>query len=132
MPKNKKSDNSIRIVYVWAGKKEDTKLLSEKINRIKGVAAHLGNSWTKNRLDIHITNQAATKEFAIKNLLRILKVKKKEVMGVGDGDNDLPLFKSVGYKVAMGNGTDKLKKEADYITLAEDKDGLAKVIEKFS
>ena len=58
----------------------------------------------------------------------ILGVKKEEVVGFGDGDNDLPIFEAVGYKVAMSNGSDKLKNLADFITENADQDGVARVI----
>ncbi len=54
----------------------------------------------------------------------------EEIIGVGDGDNDLPLFDSVGLKVAVANATDKLKSLADEVVAEADKDGLADVIQK--
>lgn len=61
----------------------------------------------------------------------MIDIKKDEIIGVGDGYNDLALFEAVGLKVAMGNGVEELKAKADYITKHVDKDGLADVIEKF-
>jgi len=60
-----------------------------------------------------------------------LDIKKEEIIGVGDGDNDLPLFDSVGLKIAVGNATEKLKAAADEIVADADKDGLAQVIQKY-
>ena len=60
-----------------------------------------------------------------------MDIKKEEIIGVGDGDNDLPLFDSVGLKIAVGNATEKLKAAADEIVADADKDGLAQVIQKY-
>jgi hydroxymethylpyrimidine pyrophosphatase-like HAD family hydrolase len=63
--------------------------------------------------------------------LQLLGVDKDTVIGVGDTDNDLPLFESVGFKIAMANGTEKLKRSADYIAPSVDEDGLAFIIDMF-
>jgi hydroxymethylpyrimidine pyrophosphatase-like HAD family hydrolase len=49
---------------------------------------------------------------------------------IGDANNDIHLFKGVGYKVAMGNATDQLKAEADEVIDSVDDDGLAYFIER--
>ncbi|MGI8419548.1 MAG: HAD family hydrolase [Candidatus Levyibacteriota bacterium] len=115
---------------MWGVTKEDADILQKQINKVTGVEAHIGGSWTKNRVDIHVTHQEATKKYALNQLLKILDCEKQDVIGVGDTDNDLPLFDSVGYKVAMENGTDTLKSKADRIAVSVDKDGLAKFIEE--
>ena len=128
---NKIIKGSERIIYVMATKEKDAELILEELNKIDGIAANLPGSWTKNRMDIHITNKLATKKNAVEKLIKLLNIDKRFVLGVGDRDNDLPLFESVGYKVAMGDGTEKLKNAADYIAPSVENDGLAKVIEKF-
>ena len=129
--REKRVNGSERIVYIWNVKEEDAIYLQKTFNEIKGVAAHTPGSWIKDRLDIHITHNKATKKQALLELIKILDVEKNEIIGVGDHDNDLPLFESVGFKVAMGNATEKLKESADYITSSVEEDGLAEVIEKF-
>jgi hydroxymethylpyrimidine pyrophosphatase-like HAD family hydrolase len=43
----------------------------------------------------------------------------------------LELLAYAGLGVAMGNATDAVKKKADAVTLTNDKDGVAEVIEKY-
>lgn len=62
---------------------------------------------------------------------QLLQLNKSEIIGVGDRDNDLPLFDSVGFKIGVGNATQTLKNAADYIAPSAKDDGLAHVIEKF-
>lgn len=80
---------------------------------------------------LEFTNPQATKGYGINVLSRSLGIKKEEIMAFGDNFNDLPLLQSAGMAVAMGNATDELKQVADYITLPNNEDGVAKAIEKF-
>ncbi|MBU0978214.1 HAD-IIB family hydrolase [Patescibacteria group bacterium] len=120
-----------RIIYLMNISLEDTKILLIKLSRISEISAHKVKSYTDGCFDIHITHYQATKKNAMQELLKILKVPQSQVMVVGDGHNDLPLFKSAGLKVAMGNGSEELKKQADYVAPSVKEDGLAKAIEKF-
>ena len=52
-------------------------------------------------------------------------------MACGDGDNDIVMLREAGFGVAMANGEEKVKEVADYITLSNEEDGVADVIEKY-
>lgn len=54
-----------------------------------------------------------------------------EMMACGDGMNDYEMLQTVGFAVAMENGHEDLKAIADYITVPNDEDGVAKAIERF-
>ena len=57
-------------------------------------------------------------------------VTKEEIVVMGDGANDFPMFEMSGYKVAMENGNEMLKEKADYITTTNNQDGVAKALEE--
>lgn len=128
--KEKTVNSSERVAYLMAVKEEELDEIMGRIKSISQVAAHAVPSWTKGQRDIHITHEEATKEHALAVLLEMLNIRKEDAMAVGDSSNDLPLFRGVGYKVAMGNATEDLKAESDYITASVEDDGLAQVIEK--
>jgi len=128
---NRKVVSDERVLYIMDVKKNDAAELLKNLKKINQIASQEVVSWTKRRLDIHVTHKQATKEHSIKELLKILKVKPGEVIGVGDANNDLPLLHSVGLKIAMGNAEPKLKKIADYIAPSVENDGLVWVIKKF-
>lgn len=128
--KEKTISGSERIAFLMAVKEEELEEIMRKIREIKHVAAYAVPSWTQSHKDIHITHEEATKEHALAVLLDMLNVRKKDVIAVGDSSNDLPLFRSAGYKVAMGNATEDFKAEADYVTASIEDDGLAQVIEE--
>lgn len=104
----------------------------KRLDSIDGLAVTLVVSQKADCNDIHITNRAATKEHAIYELEKIIGVKKANMIGVGDGHNDLHLFNAVGHKVAMGNAVDELKQVADEVIGSIKEDGLALYFEKLA
>ena len=119
-----------RIIYIEPVTKEDTEVILRKLRAISNISAHKVISWTPGHFDIHITHTKATKRHSLEILLDMLRVQKSEVVAIGDGNNDLPLFEIAGYKVAMENGSDELKIKADMIAPSVDKDGVAVALEK--
>lgn len=122
----------VNVLYIMGCAPADAQAILAKLDKSSGITAASVPSWTFEGLDIHITNSEATKEHAVAELLRILNLSKNEVIGVGDADNDIHLFEAVGYKVAMGNSTSRLKSLADEVTESVDDDGLAKLISKYA
>lgn len=60
----------------------------------------------------------------LKQLMDYLHVKKEEVACFGDNYNDLEMFDTAGYRIAMGNAVDEVKAKADFITASSDQDGI--------
>ena len=73
----------------------------------------------------------AKKSISVKFLQKYYGLKKEEILTIGDQNNDIDLIECGGIGVAMGNGTDELKKCADYITDTCENDGFVKAIKKF-
>lgn len=122
-------EGHVNVMYLMGCAESDAKVILEQLGQIPDITAAGVTSWTHEGVDIHITHREATKEHAIAELLKMLNVSKGEVIGVGDANNDVHLFKAVGHKVAMGNATDTLKAQADEICDSVDEDGLAILIE---
>ena len=78
-----------------------------------------------------ITHIDATKGKAILALCEHWGIDIRDVMAVGDQDNDIEMIKTAGIGVAMGNATQGLKDVADFITKTVDDDGIVYVVEKF-
>lgn len=119
------------IVYVKDIKMQFVPTMVQALSEVKGIVAHVTNSWVKDCKDLHITHTDATKKNALSAWLTMLGLYKEDVIAVGDSGNDIPLFESAGLKVAMGNSTEDLKSKADYVTKSVEEDGLAYVIEKY-
>lgn len=75
--------------------------------------------------------EGVNKGLALLKLGEILGIQREEIMACGDGMNDYEMLKTVGFAVAMGNGDERLKAIADYVTVTNDEDGVAKAIERF-
>ncbi|MCK8817205.1 Cof-type HAD-IIB family hydrolase [Natroniella sulfidigena] len=80
---------------------------------------------------IEIMSQEVYKGNTLANLATELGIEAEEVMAIGDSYNDLEMIEYAGLGVAVGNAKEEIKEEADYITGANDEEGVAQVIEKF-
>lgn len=74
-------------------------------------------------LDIMTLN--ITKAKAVKALLDYLKIDSSNAIAIGDGNNDIEMFESVGYKIALENSVQPLKDIADIVTKSNNDSGVA-------
>ncbi|KAL0311924.1 UNVERIFIED_CONTAM: Endoribonuclease YBEY, chloroplastic [Sesamum radiatum] len=65
-------------------------------------------------------------------LLDHLGVTPKEVMAIGDGENDVEMLKLASLGVALSNGSEKAKAVADVIGISNDEDGVADAIYRYA
>lgn len=79
---------------------------------------------------LEIVAWRAGKENAIVNYCKANGFDLSEVVAFGDSVNDIEMLQTAGLGVAVGNAREELKAVADYITLSNDEDGVAIVIEK--
>jgi hydroxymethylpyrimidine pyrophosphatase-like HAD family hydrolase len=80
---------------------------------------------------LEFVNSNATKAIAMEKLGQHYGISRSEMIAVGDGFNDLSMIEYAGLGVAMGNACDAIKSRANYVTLTNDDNGLAFVIDKF-
>ncbi|MGI6069064.1 MAG: Cof-type HAD-IIB family hydrolase [Blautia sp.] len=59
-----------------------------------------------------------------------LGLRQEEIMAIGDSDNDYDMIAWAGLGVAMGNGNDRVKSAADYISSSNDEDGVARALKE--
>jgi hydroxymethylpyrimidine pyrophosphatase-like HAD family hydrolase len=48
----------------------------------------------------------------------------EDTISIGDSTNDLPMLTFTGLSICMGNGSEKVKPQVDYVTDSIEKDGL--------
>ena len=65
-------------------------------------------------------------------LAKQLGMDNSQVMSFGDSYNDIEMITESGIGIAMGNACESLKEVADYITLSNDEDGVAVILEKMA
>jgi len=62
-----------------------------------------------------VTAENSTKHTAVLEYARMLNLQHNELVAIGDGYNDYPLFTACGYKIAMANAPKELKDIADLV-----------------
>jgi len=72
-----------------------------------------------------------TKGSALCDLCKALGYEIENAIAFGDAENDLAMIKSAGLGVAMANGYQMVKDAADVVTLTNDEDGVAALVNKF-
>ncbi len=82
-------------------------------------------------LTIHVAPCDATKEKGVEYVSKLLSIQKEEIMGIGDGFNDILLMNACGLKVAMEDSVPELLEVATYVTGTVESDGVSDAIEKF-
>ena len=77
---------------------------------------------------LEVNRKGVNKGTALKALTEKLGLTQDNVMAIGDEANDLSMIEYAETGVAMGNGTDLVKKTADVVTADNDHDGVAQAI----
>lgn len=80
---------------------------------------------------LEFLHKTVNKGTGVEAVAKELGLESKEVICVGDAGNDLAMIEYAGLGVAMGNAFDEVKEIADYITLSNNNNGVAHVIEKY-
>lgn len=80
---------------------------------------------------LELVPMAIDKAQSLAVLLNKKGLSREEMVAVGDGYNDLSMIQFAGMGVAMANAQEPVKKAADHITLSNEEDGVAAVIERF-
>lgn len=80
--------------------------------------------------NIEIMPAGVSKGNALRFAAEKLDIDMKNVMALGDSDNDKEMILEAGLGIAMGNAPETLKAAADEVTLSCDEDGAALAIEK--
>lgn len=81
--------------------------------------------------NVEINNLTANKGDSLLRFGAQLGFTRDQIMACGDGLNDIDMIRAAGFGVAMANAVPEIRDAADYITLSNDQDGVAAVIEKF-
>lgn len=116
-------DEKIFKILVSNSNSELLEIVKDKINEIPGIDAYKSAS---NLLDI--MTKGVNKGKALKNLAEILKIKKEEIIAIGDNHNDVSMLEYAGFAIAMENAEQCVKDISDLVTDSNDNDGVAKAL----
>lgn len=76
-----------------------------------------------------ILPKGVSKGKLVTKLAEILGIDIKKTIAAGDNDNDITMLKAAGIGVAVANASDAAKAAADYVTVSNEEDAIAKIIE---
>ena len=78
-----------------------------------------------------MTAPDADKGHGVTELARAVGVPLEQVAVVGDGRNDVSMFRVAGLSIAVDNASDEVKKAADHVTASNVDDGVAQAIDRY-
>lgn len=81
--------------------------------------------------NVEITDKGVSKAKGLTVLAEKYNIESKDIMAIGDSENDLSMLEYAGFGVAMSNANHKVVQKADFITTSNDEEGVAKAVEKF-
>ncbi|MCY6371119.1 Cof-type HAD-IIB family hydrolase [Clostridium ganghwense] len=108
----------------------DDDLLSD----LNNLPSELRNRYTllkTSNNSLEILKKDVNKGTGVATIAKKLGIKRKEIICIGDSGNDIHMIEFAGLGVAMGNAFPEVKEIANYITLTNEEDGVAHVINKF-
>lgn len=110
--------------------KDDNRKNFDKVENLlkKVLEVTFSSSWHDN---LEISSSKASKGRSVEEIAEFLEIDIKNVMVIGDYTNDMSMFETDAFKVAMGNAVDCLKERADFVTNNNDNNGIGKAIEIF-
>lgn len=104
----------------------------EKIEPL--IAAELDGKFSVTRSEpffLEIMPKGIDKGNTLAKLGELIDVKQEEIIVCGDSYNDISMVKFAGLGVAMGNAKKEVIDIADFVTLTNEENGIAHVIEKY-
>jgi Cof subfamily protein (haloacid dehalogenase superfamily) len=79
---------------------------------------------------LDVTHPLANKGEALSKLAQYLSVPLPQIVAIGDGHNDIAMFKRSGLSIAMGNASAEVRQAADLVTDGNGENGFAHAIER--
>ena len=120
-------ENVPKLLSITSGAEET----AERISTLKAKFGEKINAIRSNANYVEITCPKVSKAAAIKILANKWNIDNSEVMVIGDSYNDLPMLKSAGHSVAMGNAPDDVKSVCEFVTGNCDDDGFSQAVYKY-
>lgn len=107
---------------------DDGALLTRLKDSLRGLDATIVRSQA---YYLDITHPRANKGDALRELAQLMQVPAAQIAVLGDGENDIALFREAGLSIAMGNAEPDVAQAADFITASNDDDGAAAALDWF-
>ncbi|PJG84021.1 pyridoxal phosphatase [Caviibacterium pharyngocola] len=80
---------------------------------------------------VDVAKNGNSKGGRLKDLLALWQISPENVIAFGDNHNDISMLNAVGLGVAMGNAEEEVKRQAKLVTLSNDDDGIAQILQQY-
>lgn len=80
---------------------------------------------------LDVTHPQANKGAVVETLARLAHISPKDIVTIGDGPNDVLMFRKSGFSIAMGNASKEVKAQAQAVTDNNENEGFAKAMRKY-
>jgi len=113
---------------IWFGKRD---IILKYQHEMNSHFAERVNCHTSLPEYLEFVSPDADKGAAMEEIGKVYGIDRSEMIAVGDGYNDISMIKYAGLGVAMGNAPGDVKAACDLVTLSNNHDGVAAVIEEY-
>jgi Cof subfamily protein (haloacid dehalogenase superfamily) len=79
---------------------------------------------------LDVTHPTANKGVVVERLSSYYKIPLEHIATIGDGGNDVLMFRRSGVSVAMGNASEDVQRQATYVTTSNEDEGFAIAVER--
>jgi len=110
---------------------EDFALLKALAAEARAAFAGQANVALSQRYYLDFTHPRANKGAALLELAELMSVPPPQIAVIGDGENDVAMFREGGLSIAMGNAAADVQRAADRVTGTNAQDGFADAVERF-
>ncbi|WP_338985347.1 Cof-type HAD-IIB family hydrolase [Spiroplasma endosymbiont of Diplazon laetatorius] len=100
------------------------------VNKLRELGLEV--SWTEGSSTGEVTKKGINKKYALEFLSKKFSIDKEEILAMGDGANDVPMFEYAGLSIAPANSHDEIKAKAKEVSEYTNLEGaVAKAIYKY-
>lgn len=123
--------NTLEIVFA-GDQKDSMKYIYDRLTFPYSFGLNTSYNRSKSKENIfyvEVRKAGISKGKSFSRLMKYYKIKPEEAVVIGDWYNDLSLFETGAYKVAVANAVPELKNKADYVTSStNNQDGVAEFL----
>ena len=119
-------EHAVKIVGVSDDRDAVNKCEAACQEKLKGRAS----AQTSQPYYLDVTNPQANKGGVADYLAKHFQLELEEIAVLGDMPNDVPMFEKAGLSIAMGQASDTVRKQANFVTASNEDEGFAEAIEK--
>ena len=80
---------------------------------------------------IHINSKGIDKGVGLQRVMDMYDIPRRDVIAVGDGRNDIAMFRAAGFSAALGNAPREVKDAADTTAACHRGPGLIEIVRRF-